>query len=42
VLSNGKPGEFEELLQEVWFSHNALRLHLSRLKSHGLIVKAKK
>ena len=42
VLRDGKPMEFEKLLQEVGFSHNTLRLHLSRLERQGIIVKAKK
>ena len=42
VLKDGKPREFEELLQEVGFSHNTLRLHLARLGRQGFIVKAKK
>jgi len=28
VLRDGKPGGFEDLLQEVGFSHNTLRFHL--------------
>jgi len=42
VLRDGKPRKFEELLQEVRFSHNTLRLHLSRLEREGFIVKTKK
>ncbi|MFQ6094962.1 MAG: helix-turn-helix domain-containing protein [Candidatus Bathyarchaeia archaeon] len=42
VLKGGKPREFEELLEEVGFSHNTLRLHLARLERQGFIVKAKK
>jgi len=42
VLKDGEPKEFKELLQEVKFSHNTLRLHLSRLERQGFVVKAKK
>lgn len=42
VLKDGKPREFEGLLQEVGFSHNTLRRHLASLERQGLIVKGKK
>ena len=42
VLKDGKPREFEGLLQEVGFSHNTLRRHLASLKRQGLIMKGKK
>jgi len=42
VLKDGKPRDFQQLLWEVGFSHNTLRLHLARLERQGFILKAKK
>jgi predicted ArsR family transcriptional regulator len=42
VLGDGKPRVFAQLLSEVGFSHNTLRLHLESLASQGLVVKEKK
>jgi predicted ArsR family transcriptional regulator len=41
VLRDGKPRDFHQLLREVDFSHNTLRLHLTRLVNQGLILKEK-
>jgi len=42
VLKNGESLEFKQLLQEVGFSHNTLRLHIVKLKRQGMIVQAQK
>jgi predicted ArsR family transcriptional regulator len=42
LLKNGGALEFKQLLQEVGFSHNTLRLHIARLKRQGMIVEAEK
>ena len=42
LLKNGESLEFKQLLSEVGFSHNTLRLHIARLKSQGMIVQAEK
>ena len=42
MLSNGKPKVLAQLLDEVDFSINTLKLHLKRLISQGLVVKEKK
>ena len=42
VLRDGEPREFQRLLSEVGFSHNTLRLHLTRLEDQGLIEKQKR
>ena len=42
VLRDGEPREFQRLLSEVGFSHNTLRLHLSRLEEQGLVLKQKR
>ena len=42
VLKDGKPREFQQLLQEVGFSHNTLRLHLASLERRGFVLKVKK
>jgi len=42
VLGDGKPRTFHQLLGEVGFSHNTLRLHLERLVEKGLVLKQKK
>jgi len=41
VLSNGRPKVLAQLLGEVDFSRNTLKLHLKRLVAHGLVVKEK-
>lgn len=41
VLGDGKPRGFYQLLGEVGFSHNILRLHLERLVGRGLVMKQK-
>ena len=42
VLKNGESLEFKQLLSEVGFSHNTLRLHIAKLKRQGMIVQAEK
>jgi len=42
VLGDGKPRDFNQLLIDVGFSHNTLRMHLASLERHGFIVKEKK
>jgi predicted ArsR family transcriptional regulator len=42
VLRDGTSRDFNQLLREVDFSHNTLRLHLRRLVDQGLVVKEKK
>ena len=41
VLKDGKPRDFRQLLRDVGFSHNTLRMHLSSLERQGFIVKDK-
>jgi predicted ArsR family transcriptional regulator len=41
VLRDGKPKDFHQLLREVDFSYNTLRLNLTRLVDQGLILKEK-
>jgi DNA-binding Lrp family transcriptional regulator len=41
VLSDGKPKVLAQLLGEVDFSRNTMKLHLKRLLSQGLVVKEK-
>ena len=41
VLKDGKPRPLSQLLDEVGFSHNTLKLHLKRLLSEGLLVREK-
>jgi DNA-binding Lrp family transcriptional regulator len=41
VLKNGKPRAFHQVLKEVDFSHNTLRLHLNALVEKGLIIREK-
>jgi predicted ArsR family transcriptional regulator len=41
VLRDGTSRDFNQLLREVDFSHNTLRLHLRRLVDQGLVVKEK-
>jgi len=42
VLKDGKPRGFTQLLNEVDFSHNTLRLHLERLVVRSFVVNEKK
>ncbi|RLI13962.1 MAG: hypothetical protein DRO43_05195 [Candidatus Hecatellales archaeon] len=41
VLSDGRPRDFHQLLEEAAFSHNTLRIHLGRLVDHGLVIREK-
>ena len=41
ILKDGKPRLLSQLLGEVGFSHNTLKLHLERLLSEGLLVREK-
>ena len=41
VLKDGKPRLFIQLLNEVGFSHNTLKLHVKRLLSEGVLVREK-
>jgi DNA-binding Lrp family transcriptional regulator len=41
VLSDGKPRVFAQLLGEVGFSRNTLKLHLKRLTAQNLVMKEK-
>ena len=41
ILKDGKPRLLSQLLDEVGFSHNTLKLHLKRLLSDGLLVREK-
>jgi len=41
VLRDGKPRGFHQLLEEVGFSHNTLRLHLNTLVERGQILREK-
>jgi predicted ArsR family transcriptional regulator len=41
VLRNGESKKFQQILKEVSFSHNTLKLHIDRLKHQGMIVEAK-
>jgi predicted ArsR family transcriptional regulator len=42
VLRNGGSLEFKQILSQVRFSHNTLRLHLARLRHQGMIVQNEK
>lgn len=42
VLRDGKPRNFQQILSEVEFSYNTLRLHLAHLVEHSLVVRRKK
>ena len=42
VMKDGKPRKFDQILSEVEFSHNTLRLHLTQLEEHGLVVRHKR
>ncbi len=41
VLRDGKPREFRQLLKEISFSHNTLRMHLNVLVAQDLVIKEK-
>jgi len=41
IFRDGKPREFQQILAEVEFSHNTLRIHLDKLAERGLINKNK-
>jgi predicted ArsR family transcriptional regulator len=41
VLKDGKPRLFTQLLTEVSFSNNMLKLHLKRLATQSLVVREK-
>jgi predicted ArsR family transcriptional regulator len=41
VLQDGKPRFFTQLLDEVGFSHNTLKLHIKRLLTEGLLAREK-
>jgi predicted transcriptional regulator len=42
ILRNSESLGFRQLLQEVGFSHNTLRLHIAKLKRQGMIVQTEK
>jgi predicted ArsR family transcriptional regulator len=42
VLKDGKPRNFKQILSQVGFSPNTLRLHLARLQEQGLVVRRKR
>ena len=42
VLRDGKSRNFQQVLSEVGFSYNTLRLHLAQLVEHGLVVRRKR
>jgi len=42
VLGDGKSRDFQQILFEVGFSYNTLRLHLAQLVEHGPVVEAEK
>jgi predicted ArsR family transcriptional regulator len=42
LLRDGKPREFQQILSDVKFSHNTLRLHLGSLADQNLISKGKR
>jgi DNA-binding Lrp family transcriptional regulator len=41
ILKDGKPRLLSQILGEVGFSHNTLKLHLKRLLSEGLLAREK-
>ena len=41
ALRDRRPRDFHQLLEEVGFSHNTLRLHLNNLVERGLIIREK-
>ena len=42
ALRDGKSRSFQQILSEVEFSYNTLRLHLTQLVEHDLVVKRKR
>jgi predicted ArsR family transcriptional regulator len=42
ALRDGKPRNYQQILSEVEFSYNTLRLHLAQLVEHGLVVRRKR
>ena len=42
ILRDGKPREFQQILDSVKFSHNTLRQHLDSLADQRLILKEKR
>ena len=42
ALRDGKSRNFQQILSEVDFSYNTLRLHLAQLVEHGLVVRRKR
>ena len=42
VLRDRKSRNFQQILSEVRFSYNTLRMHLAELVEHGLVVRRKK
>ena len=41
VLRDGEPRNFQQILSEVAFSYNTLRIHLAQLMEQGLVVRRK-
>ena len=41
VLNDGRPRLFTQLLDEVGFSHNTLKLHLKNLLKEGVLIRDK-
>jgi hypothetical protein len=39
ALRDGKPRDFQQLLREVGFSHNTLRLHLASLERRASLLR---
>ena len=42
ALKNGEPLDFNQILHQVRFSHNTLRLHLAKLKHQGMLMQTEK
>jgi predicted ArsR family transcriptional regulator len=42
ILKNGETLDFNQMLHQVRFSHNTLRLHLAKLKHEGMLVQTGK
>jgi len=41
ALKDGKPRNFQQILDEIGFSHNTLRLHLNSMVDEGLVAREK-
>jgi predicted ArsR family transcriptional regulator len=41
ALKDGKPRSFHQILDEIGFSHNTLRLHLNSMVDEGLVAREK-